>query len=78
MTHLSAVGWQIRLGGEPPDLCSASSGQGHFEPAPRSWAEGLAPLGPWGTTAEPPTSAGTSGAAAKPPVPDGSWGKPTV
>ena len=71
-THLSIVMRQMCLGGEPLDLCSASLERDRFEPASCSWAEGLAPLRSWGTTAEPPASAGTSGGAVEPPTPVGS------
>lgn len=66
------------FGGEPPNLCSAWSRRGHFEPTPCSWAEGLALLGSWGTTAEPPASAGTSGTVVELSTPVGSWDRLTV
>ena len=67
----------MRLEDEPPNLCSISSEQGRFEPAPYSWVGGLAPLGSWGATAEPPTSAGTSGATVELSASVVSWGRPT-
>ena len=44
MTYIGAVGWQIHLGGELPNPCSTSSGQGRFKPTPYSQVEGLLPL----------------------------------
>ena len=57
------------LGGKTPDLYSASSGRGRFEPAPCSWAEGLAPLDSWAAMAELATSINISGVVVEPPAP---------
>ena len=72
MTYIGAVGRWIHLGEEPLGPCSTSSGWGRFEPAPYSWAEGLAALASEGMAMELYPSVCTSGAMVDPPAPAGS------
>ena len=72
MTYIGDVGRRIHLADEPLGPCSTSLGQGRFELAPCSWAEGLTALASKGAAMEPPSSIGTSGAAIDSPAPTGS------
>ena len=74
MTYIGAVGRRIRLGDEPLGCFSTSSGWGHFEPAPCSWAEGLTSLTSQGAAVEPPPSIGALDVVAGPLTPVVSWG----